>query len=174
MSASSERPLRARWRTAVMDADSTASASARLCACAVAEYVNDRTGMCYPSASTLAERMGVCERTARRARSELEDAGFIDLERRSGRSPRIWLRFPTPEKPAGVPLTELPEPLPNPPGTPDSSPDTPAAEPENQFQKSAAVNQSRRQTEVEPSPPPPEWNRLLDRARATTKKQQPS
>jgi hypothetical protein len=163
MSPSLQRPLRVKWRSAVLDPESQLTALARLCGCAIAEHYNDRTGRCDPSAATLAERMGCCERTAQRARRHLEDAGFLTVIRPRGASAQLALSFPSPDKSAGVPLTE---PLTQMQRTPDTTSDRAAAEPENQELENQAL---RRRQQVADSPPPPEYYELLERLNVTVR-----
>src|SRR5262249_40961941 len=109
VSPSSERPLRIRWRSAVLDSGSGLGWAARLCGAVLAEFVNDKSGMAdpCPSAATLAAGMATSERTAQQARRELEQAGLLRLERREGHPARACLTFPTSAPRAGVPLHEV-------------------------------------------------------------------
>jgi hypothetical protein len=111
----SERPLRARWRSAVLDPQSGLSWAAKLAAAVYAEHSISAAGdLRYsPSVPTLAWWMGTSERVARRGRRELVEVGLLVLDERSGRTSRARLVLPTPAGEAGVPLHEpLHEPLP--------------------------------------------------------------
>jgi hypothetical protein len=104
LSGARDRPLRARWRSLALDPDTAVSAYARLAACVYAEHsTNDRGNLRYPPSSlTLADAMHCAERTARKARQELVDAGFLKLEHRLGETAGVRLTFPTPARGAGV------------------------------------------------------------------------
>jgi hypothetical protein len=157
MSPSSERPPRVLWRSLALDAESELGPWARLCACAIAEFANDKTRMCdpCPSAMTLARRMGCSERKAQKARLELERAGLLRLERRVGVPARALLTFPTSAPRTGVTPARRAEvgdsePLHNVQETsvPTSAPCAP--EPENQKTDNQAENEFQRR------PPPRE------------------
>jgi hypothetical protein len=104
VSGARERPLRARWRSLALDPDGVLGTFARLAACVYAEHSTDDAGeLRYPpSSATLADWMGCAERTARKARQELVDAGLLELEQRPGRTARVRLTFVTPARGAGV------------------------------------------------------------------------
>ena len=118
MSSTRERPLRARWRSTALDADSGLSTYARAAAAVYAEHSVDARGeLRYPpSALTLADSMACSERRARAARRELVDAGYLALEERGNEAPSTRLVLPTPARRAGA--TPAPTPARTPAPTP--------------------------------------------------------
>jgi hypothetical protein len=125
------RPALVVWRSAALEPDSGLSMTARLAACVYCEHANG-SGVLdpAPSAGTVADRMGAVERTARQARRELEDAGWLEVERRPGWPSRIVLR----------PLQEVPgSDRPTPARTPARTPASGADELENQRTKRAGA-----------------------------------
>jgi DNA-binding transcriptional MocR family regulator len=134
------RPARVQWRSAALNGDSTLSSRARLAAAVLAEYAG--TGRCWPSEPTLAEHMAASERTVRDAIRELERAGFLTVDRRSGFPNTYWLRLPTHEV-QELPRQELPgstaaTPAATPATTPATTPAASAAEPEEPEDQSLA------------------------------------
>lgn len=120
------RQLRFTWRSAALEPDSGLSWRARLAAAVYCEYAN-RFGELdpAPSAGTVAERMGVAVRTVDNARRELEDAGWLAIERRPGRPSRMVLLTTTPphvvrDTPARTPA-RTPAPPATEPGEPGES-----------------------------------------------------
>jgi hypothetical protein len=101
---SSRVDVRVLWRRRVMQPDSGLSARARLTAAALAEFLNGETGECSPALTTVASFMGQEDwRGARDGVAELERAGFLRVERRTGSS-SIY-RVPLPLRAdVGVPL----------------------------------------------------------------------
>jgi hypothetical protein len=82
--------------------ESAASSFARLAACVYAEHNTDAVGRIpnryVPSSLTLAERMGCGERTARKARRELVDAGMLVLDEHPGEKFGVRLSLSTPAR----------------------------------------------------------------------------
>ena len=119
-----ERQRRLVWRSAALDFDSGLSWRARLAACVYCEYATGEGVLDpAPSTSTVAAQMGCAERTARKARHELEFAGWLSVRRRRGRPSRITL--------AGDDLPRHVVPGPEAP-TPARTPARGATEPDNQ------------------------------------------
>lgn len=86
----------------MLDFDSGLSMAARAAACAYAEHSTDDDGTVRhaPSALTLARWMRASDRTARRARQELVEVGFLILYDAPGLTPGARLVLPTPDKSA--------------------------------------------------------------------------
>jgi DNA-binding transcriptional ArsR family regulator len=70
----------------------TASATHKLVLLALAEHA-DEAGHCWPSVPRMARMSGVSERTILRTLPEIEAAGLVDCERRSGRPTHYRLRI---------------------------------------------------------------------------------
>lgn len=64
----------------------------------------DTTGRCWPSIAKLMECSGLRERTVQRALKRLEEAGYLQIERREGRSTVYRVLFDTPDNMSPVPL----------------------------------------------------------------------
>ena len=102
-----------------------ATAHQKLVLMILADYHNAETGLCFPSAATVAD-MAMCnERTVRRAVHDLQSQGYIRKTERKGRSPLIdfnWDR--TPDTGSGVRKGDPREPVDSRPVEgPDSTPD---------------------------------------------------
>ena len=123
------RQPRLTWRSAALDPDSGLSWRARFAATVYCEFANSAGVLDpAPSASTLAEWMGVSLTTAHEARRELEAKGWLSIERRSGRPSRVSLSSD------GQPLREPQgSERPTPARTPARTPAPDATEPENQI-----------------------------------------
>lgn len=78
-----ERPARHVWRGLVLSPCGP-SASARLVACAFAEFVNAHDGEAWPSVARLAAHAGVSERQVGRMLAELVASGWLVLVRPGG------------------------------------------------------------------------------------------
>jgi DNA-binding transcriptional MocR family regulator len=102
----------------------------------LAEYAS--TGRCWPSEPTLAEHMAASERTVRDAIRELEQAGFLTVDRRPGFPNTYWLRLPAREVEL-PPRQELPgSTAATPATTPATTPAAVATEPEEPEDQSLA------------------------------------
>jgi hypothetical protein len=121
------RQARLTWRSAALEPDSGLSWRARLGACVYCEFARgDGVLDPAPSAATVAARMAVTVRTADSARRELDDAGWLRVERRPGRASRMMLV-------AGEPPQEMQgSDDATPARTPARTPAPGAPEPENQ------------------------------------------
>jgi hypothetical protein len=96
---SASRPLLVVWRSAALDPESGLTLKARLAACVYCEYSSASGALDpAPSAATVAQRMNAAERTARAARAELEAAGWLTVERRSGHPSRMQLLLAEPRQ----------------------------------------------------------------------------
>jgi hypothetical protein len=125
-----QTPLRVRWRSAALDPDSGLSAKARLCACVLAEFDRQDTGCVWPSAETIGACMGMSGRAAQDARRELEDRGWIKVERPPGQPARVYLVAGTPAGSSGVGDV-------TPEATPEATPAESAPEAEKQRSREA-------------------------------------
>lgn len=99
-----ERPARHVWRELVLSPHGP-SPSARLVACAFAEFVNVADGEAWPSVGRLAVNAGVSERQVTRMLAELVDGGWLVQVRPGGvrgggRTTRY--RVSTPDTVSGV------------------------------------------------------------------------
>ena len=77
------RSFRHEWATALTAATSPATSTCRLVGLVLVDfYVNSETGLAWPSATTLGERTGLNEKSARRALHELHTLGFLSIAKR--------------------------------------------------------------------------------------------
>lgn len=96
---------RPRWRKAVLD-DVSLSATTRNVAMVLAEFINARTGIAFPSQALLASKVQRKERAARYALTALRDAGYVAWRKpKFGSSCTYYLTLPT-RSPSG---SELPD-----------------------------------------------------------------
>ena len=77
------RPVTSRWRDAFSVSD--LSPTARAVCCALATFMDSRTGECWPSVETLATVLRRNRRTVQRALREIEDAGWVNVKRGGGK-----------------------------------------------------------------------------------------
>lgn len=84
----------ARWRSALYQRGGLGMTNYAV-AVATAEYADHR-GICWPSAKTIADKIGCDERTVRRAWKKLEAAGWIDSKERPGTSKIFKIKVPAP------------------------------------------------------------------------------
>lgn len=68
------------YRDRILESDLTAHA--RLVCLVLLQYRNRKTGLCYPSQLTLSRATALCENTVRRAVSELQEKGYLDIEKK--------------------------------------------------------------------------------------------
>lgn len=85
---SKRRPFMHRWREAVFNSD--VPATGKLTLLALAESARQDGSQAFPSASLLARRTSLDEKTCRRALDSLEGSGWFTRKRRMGRSWRLW------------------------------------------------------------------------------------
>src|SRR4051794_24046350 len=76
------KQLRAEWVDA-MALDTALSNNAFRAACVIGSYFNKFRGDAYPRIETIAEKMGVSDRTAWAAINELEALGYLIVKRRN-------------------------------------------------------------------------------------------
>jgi DNA-binding transcriptional MocR family regulator len=128
---SGARQPRLTWRSAALEPDSGLSWRARFAAAVYCEFANGQGALDpAPSVATMATRMGVAERTVREARRELEEAGWLDVQRRPGRPSRMVLLTGEPRQ--EVPGSEGATPAPSTARSTARSTAPPTPEPENQ------------------------------------------
>ena len=79
------------------------SAHQKLVLMILADYHNNQTGLCFPSAVTVSDLAMCSEKTVRVAISDLEEQGFISRIKRPGRTAQIDFNWGmTPEALTGV------------------------------------------------------------------------
>lgn len=71
------------WRSAICESD--LPMPARHLALTISLHMNERGGSAFPSVPTLAREMGASERTVERHLQTLEESGWIDVDRGTGR-----------------------------------------------------------------------------------------
>ena len=92
------------WQRLVLKSDLTAAE--KCCAVALGTFVNNDSGLAWPSMATLGEAAGLSEQTARRAVHRLAALGFVSILERSGRCNYFRLGLG-----AETPICDDPEPL---------------------------------------------------------------
>ena len=96
------------------------SPEAKLTYAAIASFAFGAKTTAWPSQTTLAGRTGYCERSIRRFTAELEAAGLVRVERRSGRASLYALAAPVGESgAASYPGQGVRRPRPEGPAAPD-------------------------------------------------------
>lgn len=96
----SPRPARHVWRSAALTPTSALAAPARLVICALAERMDDRTAVCWPSLQTLVDDTGLSERAVRQHLRTLAELGWLDVEIGGGRRSSTYR--------AAIPTTSTP------------------------------------------------------------------
>ena len=92
------------WQRLILKSDLTAAE--KCCAVALGTFVNNDSGLAWPSMATLGEAAGLSEQTARRAVHRLAALGFVSILERSGRCNYFRLGLG-----AETPICDDPEPL---------------------------------------------------------------
>ena len=94
------------WLQALAKTDPPLSRSEITVAITLANMANAKTGICWPSLTTLAQSANANRRSVVRAINQLSDAGFIKVERTQGRS-NVYRLNPTSDTTVTPPVTPM-------------------------------------------------------------------